>query len=102
MTETFYGTNEWIKLRSKVKAKWKRDNKPCGFCGKEIDWSIKGGVITDHIKNRRQYPHLALDESNCQILHHGCNTRKASWVENSSKTPTNSSGFPSGSEWDDG
>ena len=99
MPDPFYSTPEWQKLRAKTRARWKRDGRPCSFCHQPLDWSKPRGVVVDHTKNRKQFPHLALDPSNLTCVCHPCNSKKASWVENNSKVETNASGFPVGSEW---
>lgn len=96
-TDRFYSSIEWIKLRSKVRAAWKRAGLPCAYCGQPFGSADK--YVVDHIKNRRLHPNLSLDPSNLQCLHHQCNTRKASWSENTSKKQIGIDGFPHG--WGD-
>lgn len=65
---------EWRTVRMRVLAK---HGAKCQCCGKT---AIDGVVINvDHIKPRRQYPELALDESNLQVLCDGCNQGKGNW-----------------------
>ena len=97
MSDNFYSQKEWHKLRSKMKAKWKRENLPCAYCKKPLDWTQR--PIVDHILNRKQHPERALDESNLQVVHHQCNSKKYAYEENTSKTPVNLNGFPEGSDW---
>jgi len=92
--DLFYHTDKWLWLRKKVKARWKREGHPCGYCGESLDWSAV--VIVDHIHNRKKFPDLALVEDNLQVVHHGCNTRKAAHHENINTVRTNVDGFPDG------
>lgn len=93
MPDPFYSTKEWKKLRGKVKARWKWKGWPCGICGKDIDWS-RDKTIADHIKPRRDAPHLELVLENIQMVHHACNTRKA--LEKNDAVLTRLDGFPQG------
>lgn len=97
--DTFYSSIEWQKLRAKVKAQWRRDGKPCAFCGQALDWTTKGAVLVDHILNRKRHPERALDPTNLCCLHSACNTRKASWVEKNDKPAVGLDGFPENSGW---
>ena len=96
MSDGFYKDIKWIKLRSKVRAQWKREGKPCAYCGHDLDHDEKGSVTVDHIINRRQRPDLAYEQSNLQVVHSTCNTKKASYVENNTKTRINDDGYPEG------
>jgi 5-methylcytosine-specific restriction endonuclease McrA len=72
----------------------------CGYCGKPIDWHVKGGFIVDHKLNRRDRPDLALDLNNLHVLHQACNTRKYYNEEREGSAPAiGADGFPVGSEW---
>ena len=97
MSDGFYSTNEWHKLRSKTKAMWKRDQLPCGYCNKPIDWTQR--PIVDHKLNRKQYPDLALVSGNLQVVHHACNSKKYAYEEANTKIAVRDDGFPTGSEW---
>ena len=97
MSDDFYSQREWHKLRSKVKARWKREGLSCGYCNEAIDWTER--PIVDHIQNRKKHPDLALDERNLQVVHHQCNSKKYAYEENTTKTPVSLSGFPEGSDW---
>ena len=98
MSDPFYQSSAWRAVRAKVLAKWKREGRPCGYCGAGLTWK-KGEQIVDHIENRRRRPDLALDMRNLQVVHHACNTRKAAYVENGDKPEVGSDGFPVGSDW---
>lgn len=67
----FYSTPEWRELRYLV---LKRDGGRCQLCGRS---AADGSVMNvDHIKPRHKYPHLAMDESNLQVLCATCNAGK--------------------------
>lgn len=68
----FYKSSAWRKLRFSV---LKESNGKCSCCG----MSAKDGVIlhVDHIKPRSQYPELALDSNNLQVLCDQCNLGKS-------------------------
>lgn len=65
---------EWRVVRMRVLA---RLGGKCQCCGR----TAKDGVVinVDHIKPRRQYPELALDETNLQVLCDACNQGKGNW-----------------------
>ena len=101
--DNFYNTLGWHKLRSKTLARWRSLGLPCGFCGQPLGFGIKGAVVVDHIKNRRQHPELALEVTNVQCVHGGpmaCNTKKYFYQESNKRIEVNASGFPTGSEWE--
>jgi 5-methylcytosine-specific restriction endonuclease McrA len=91
-SDPFYRSRDWFKLRSKVKAIWKREQRPCAYCGEPIDWSSR--PIADHIKNRKQFPHLALSIANICVVHHACNTKKYHHQEASKKPEIGLDGYP--------
>ena len=100
MPDEFYSSKEWRALRAQTKAKAKRANRPCAYCGKPIDWHTPGAKVSvDHVLNRKQRPDLALEATNLQVLHHACNTRKAAYVENNNRPEIGVDGFPTNSEW---
>jgi len=74
MTDRFYNTYEWRRLRSKVRKIWTANHWPCAYC--EKDFLPEEQMLVDHIQNRREAPHLALELSNLQCVHHRCNTAK--------------------------
>jgi 5-methylcytosine-specific restriction endonuclease McrA len=94
--DKFYSSMPWLRLRSKVKAQWRRAGKPCAYCGQALDWATKRAVVVDHIINRRQRPDLAMDINNTQCVCHPCNTRKAHHVELNNKIQVNDDGLPPG------
>lgn len=70
----FLSTYEWRVVRMKV---LKRDGAKCACCGATPH---DGRVMNvDHIKPRKTHPHLALDESNLQVLCDVCNHGKSNW-----------------------
>lgn len=83
--QDFYNSMSWRRLRERIK---KRENYECQWCKREgrvtIDTGAlnrngrkKNALIVHHIKERLDYPELALDEDNlvtvcfkCHELHH--------------------------------
>lgn len=70
----FLVSYEWRRVRMAV---LKRDGATCRCCGA----TAKDGtqIQVDHIKPRRLYPELALDETNLQVLCAACNHGKGNW-----------------------
>jgi hypothetical protein len=68
---SFYKSAAWRKLRFSV---LKSNGAVCAACGA----SAKNGAVlhVDHIKPRSQYPELALDPANLQVLCEDCNLGK--------------------------
>lgn len=74
MADDFLSTYEWRVLRMKVIKKY---GAKCQCCGASPE---TGAVINvDHIKPRKRFPNLALDESNLQVLCDACNQGKSNW-----------------------
>ena len=94
--DPFYTTKSWHRLKQKTKVAWRHQGKPCGYCGLPLDWDDKQSLIVDHIQNRKQYPDLAMEPTNLQVVHHACNKRKAVYVENNTKVAIGLDGFPAG------
>jgi len=88
----FYSSKAWKEISAKVRKHWRATGKPCGYCGLPIERGQR--TIVDHIVNRRQAPHLALAPSNLQLVHHACNSKKASFIENNTKKPVGYDGLP--------
>ncbi len=64
----------WTELRYKVL----RDRgRKCECCGATRDDGVKMNV--DHIRPRKDFPDLALDEANLQVLCEVCNQGKGNW-----------------------
>jgi hypothetical protein len=73
-SDGFLASYEWRVVRMQV---LKRDGAKCACCGAT---PADGRVMNvDHIKNRRDFPSLALDLSNLQVLCDACNHGKANW-----------------------
>lgn len=71
---TVYSTDEWKRLRFKVLTASPR----CGLCGAT---TAHGAVLNvDHVRPVKTHPHLALDESNLQVLCSSCNWGKGNRV----------------------
>jgi hypothetical protein len=77
--ESFYTGVPWLKLRYRI---LKSKGAICASCR-----SIEGRMHIDHIKPRSRYPHLALEESNLQVLCEACNLGKGAWDETDWKNP---------------
>lgn len=69
----FYRSLKWRELRYRVLRKYGRE---CMLCGAK-----DRRVHVDHIKPRSKYPHLALEESNLQVLCFECNYGKSNKYE---------------------
>ena len=73
-SDAFLSTYAWRRLRMRV---LKRDGAKCACCGAT---PATGAVMNvDHIKPRRLFPDLALDENNLQVLCDACNHGKGNW-----------------------
>ena len=72
-SEAFLKSWEWKHKRIEILAKYKPQ---CMCCGKAPDPETKTFLCVDHIKPRRKYPELSLDENNLQILCNQCNWDK--------------------------
>ena len=96
----FYKSKAWRKLRSKTVREWRLDNRPCGYCGKPLDFVNRFQLSVDHKISLKRRPDLALSPANLHVVHHTCNSKKAAWEEHSDKPQIGADGFPVGSEWD--
>lgn len=72
--DNFYKSLDWRSLRYQV---LKNCNGRCQLCGAAQHDGIR--LHVDHIKPRSTHPHLALLESNCQVLCDDCNIGKGGW-----------------------
>lgn len=73
-SDGFLSSYEWRVVRMQV---LKRDGTRCACCGAT---PADGRVMNvDHIKNRRDFPSLALSMSNLQVLCDECNHGKGNW-----------------------
>ncbi len=88
--DSFLDTYAWRALRMKVLI---RDGRRCACCGAT---PATGAVMNvGHIKPRRLYPELALDENNLQVLCHDCNHGKGNWDETDWRNSPDGPGTPS-------
>lgn len=71
----FLTSYAWRKLRMVV---LKKRGPGCECCGAKAP-DVR--IHVDHIKPRRKYPELALEESNLQVLCEECNHGKGNWDE---------------------
>jgi 5-methylcytosine-specific restriction endonuclease McrA len=76
VSDEFLLTYAWRQLRMRVLVK---HGAKCQCCGCDASDGVK--IHVDHIKPRRKYPELALDESNLQVLCEVCNHGKGNWDE---------------------
>ena len=74
LSDAFLTSREWRTVRIEI---IKRDGRRCACCGATPDDGVQ--IHVDHIKNRRDYPHLALDKGNLQVLCEICNHGKGNW-----------------------
>lgn len=68
----FLETRDWLELRYRV---LKKHNGWCQLCGHK--GSPDNPIQVDHIKPRSTHPHLAVTESNLQVLCRHCNLGKS-------------------------
>jgi 5-methylcytosine-specific restriction endonuclease McrA len=74
VTDAFLSSYEWRRVRMEV---LKRYGARCQCCGATRDNGVQMNV--DHIKPRKLFPELALDQSNLQVLCEVCNHGKGNW-----------------------
>jgi hypothetical protein len=72
MSDGFYESREWLELRYRVLQK---ADGSCRLCGCRA--TASNPIHVDHIKPRSTHPHLALVESNLQLLCKSCNLGKS-------------------------
>jgi len=95
--DPFYASSVWRGVR---KLALVRDHNRCVLCGYTGQY-----MQVDHIKSRKEFPHLALDVSNLRTLCSRCHSRAAtSWgrTGNYKETPKPKigyNGFPEGTDW---
>ncbi len=72
--DPFLASYEWATIRMRA---LKEHGAACQCCGK----TAKDGIVinVDHIKPRRDFPELALDVTNLQVLCGECNKGKGNW-----------------------
>lgn len=76
--DPFYLSRAWMDLRYRV---LKRHAGGCQLCG--VRGTAENPLQVDHIKPRSQFPALALDERNMQVLCRACNLGKGArdWTD---------------------
>ena len=92
---SMYHTKEWHKLRVKALI---RDGYKCVVCKKDVRGKKQSRV--DHIKNVKDFPHLAWEITNLQTLCSTCDNRKHfEKLGHEEKIEVGLDGFPLSSEW---
>lgn len=71
--DPFYSSWDWKKARYEALARFEHR---CQCCGWQPGDTERGHLVVDHIKPRRKFPELALDQSNLQVLCNDCNMGK--------------------------
>jgi len=74
----FIETPEYNKFRKRI---LKRDNYTCQHCGRRGKAGYRPILDVHHIKSRKNYPNLALDESNCITLCRECHKKTNSYLK---------------------
>lgn len=63
---------------ARVKAEGRRRRSPCCICQQPIDYSLPStdpwGCTVQHIRSRKQFPHLTWAPTNWGPAHRDCNT----------------------------
>lgn len=84
--DNFYRSEEWKELRYRKL----RETQYCECCGKGKGDKLESGqrvkLTVDHIKCRSQYPELALEYNNLQVLCQECNTGKSNKFQDDFRT----------------
>lgn len=73
-SDSFLESYEWRRVRMVVLKKY---GSRCQCCGATPSDGVR--IHVDHIKPRKKYPELALDENNLQVLCEVCNHGKGNW-----------------------
>ncbi len=81
LSDDFLASYEWRALRMRV---LKKHGARCQCCGATPWDGVRMHV--DHIKPRRHFPELALQEDNRQVLCEVCNHGKGNWDETDWRT----------------
>lgn len=87
MSDPFYQTLQWWKIRAAVRNRWKLAKYPCWICKKPLDWVTKGAVHVDHEKARRTHPELALSAANLKCVCSTCHNSVKKRQENGQVIP---------------
>lgn len=69
----FYSSWEWKQARYEALARFSHR---CQCCGWQPGDTTHGYLVVDHIKPRRKFPELALEQANLQVLCNDCNMGK--------------------------
>lgn len=77
----FYRSDSWLDVRYKALL---QHGRTCHCCGSAA--SPDNPIHVDHIKPRSEYPELALDIANLQILCRACNFGKRAWDQTDWRT----------------
>jgi 5-methylcytosine-specific restriction endonuclease McrA len=94
--DKFYSSGTWRRIRTLVV---KRDLGRCVICGDTK------GLQVDHIKPRKEYPHLAYNTSNLRTLCAKCHAKTGTSFGRQGdaqvvlKPKTDYNGFPEGGDW---
>ncbi|MCT1450635.1 HNH endonuclease [Corynebacterium sp. p3-SID1194] len=77
MTTDLWRTGEAVQLRKRYRQQCENTHAPCWLCGQPIDYQAAAlhpnSFEVDHYLPRRDYPHLALEETNLRPAHSSCN-----------------------------
>jgi len=100
--DPFYRDPLWLKARHRAIA---RAGFKCQGCA--IDVRGKGRAVVHHIAPRKQYPHLALEQSNLLCLCSNCHNKIHDRMNNKTfninelqlSVQVGHDGFPIGGEW---
>jgi 5-methylcytosine-specific restriction endonuclease McrA len=97
MANPFYQSKEWKTARAKALAVNKRSNGGilrCCVCSQQI----LDRPNVDHVKRLRDYPELAYDVRNLEVLHQSCHSKTKQLIEaNANKPVIGLDGLPD--EW---
>jgi 5-methylcytosine-specific restriction endonuclease McrA len=77
MTIPKWGGRRATEALARVKSEGRRKKRPCFLCGQDIDYSLPStdpdGCTVQHIRSRRDFPHLTWVSSNWAPAHLACN-----------------------------
>lgn len=73
-TDPFYRSWEWSEIRIKALVKYGSFCRACGHGPPNVALQV------DHIKPKKDFPELALDIDNLQVLCGSCNKGKGAWL----------------------
>jgi len=94
MSNPFYQSKEWKAARARAMALNKRINGGQLICC-ACNVAIRERANVDHVKRLRDYPHLAYDVSNLEVLHQSCHSKNKQLIEaNAHKEQVGIDGLP--------